>query len=77
MSSDSPKAKMLKLADHISNVISLGLVREEAFVRKYLVETKQYLLPYAEPINADMFRELSDLVQEREQKLTPGSCPPG
>jgi GTP pyrophosphokinase len=69
MKSASPKAKILKLADRISNLISLGFVHEEAFVRRYLAETREHILPHAEQINADMFRELSDLVTDREQRL--------
>ncbi len=69
METGSQKAKILKLADRISNIIALGFVHEEEFVRKYLAETRNYILPYAGRINADMFRELSDLVQDREQML--------
>jgi (p)ppGpp synthase/HD superfamily hydrolase len=69
MTSGSQKAKILKLADRISNMFALGFVHDEAFVKKYLDETKQYLLPYAKQINADMFRELSDLISDRENKL--------
>ncbi len=69
MKSASPKAKILKLADRISNLVSLGFVHEEAFVRRYLAETREHILPHAEQINADMFRELSDLVKDREQRL--------
>ncbi len=72
MQSGSPKAKILKLADRISNMISLGFVHEEAFIQKYLQETKLYILPHAEKINADMYRELSDLVADREKKLKTG-----
>ncbi len=69
MESGSPRAKVLKLADRISNLISLGFVHEEAFVRKFLRETKTYILPHALEINADMHREMSDLVADREEKL--------
>jgi (p)ppGpp synthase/HD superfamily hydrolase len=69
ITSGSPRARILKLADRISNLVSLGFVHEEAFIRKYLEETKQYLLPFAEEVNADMFRELTDLVHDRENKL--------
>ncbi len=34
MQSGSPKAKILKLADRISNMIALGFVHEEAFIRR-------------------------------------------
>jgi GTP pyrophosphokinase len=69
LQSGSPRAKILKLADRISNMVALGFVHEENFVRRYLAETKQYFLPYARQINADMHRELSDLVADREEKL--------
>jgi len=69
MQSGSPKAKILKLADRISNMFALGFVHEDVFIQKYLEETRLYILPYAERISADMFRELSDLVSDREDKL--------
>ncbi len=65
----SPRAKILKLADRISNMTSLGFVHEERFIRKYLAETREMVLPYAQAINRNMFLELSDLVADREEKL--------
>src|SRR5215813_873708 len=67
MRDGSPQAKLLKLADRISNIIALGFVHDASFVRKSLRETQDYILPYAEKINVDMFRELSDLVLMREE----------
>jgi (p)ppGpp synthase/HD superfamily hydrolase len=69
MESGSSRARVLKVADRISNIISLGFVHDAAFVRKYLQETRVCLLPHAEQINPDMFRELSDLIENREQML--------
>ena len=69
MTSGSARARVLKLADRISNITSLGFVHDVAFVKKYLRETKTYILPHAETVNPDMFRELSDLVENREQML--------
>ncbi len=69
MEKGSPRAKILKLADRISNLISLGFVHEEAFVRRFIEETKAYILPYAKGINADMHREMSDLLADREEKM--------
>jgi (p)ppGpp synthase/HD superfamily hydrolase len=63
----SNNARILKLADRISNITALGFVHDVAFVKRYLRETSEHILPYAETINADMFRELSDLVKNREQ----------
>jgi GTP pyrophosphokinase len=70
MTTGTRRARILKLADRISNITALGFVHEQDFVHRYLAETKAYILPYAQSINADMFRELSDLVADREQKLS-------
>jgi len=69
METGSPRAKMLKLADRISNLISLGFVHDDQFVRDVLAETRQFILPYAERINPNMYREMYDLVADRENKL--------
>jgi len=69
MQRGSPRARLLKLADRISNLTALGFVHDAAFVRKYLEETRRYVLPHAEQVNPDMFRELSDLVENREKML--------
>ena len=62
----SANAKVLKLADRISNLTALGFVHDQAFVRRYIDETKAHILPHAQAVNANMFRELSDLVSNRE-----------
>jgi GTP pyrophosphokinase len=67
MQSGSAKAKLLKLADRISNLVDLGFVNDPVFIRKYLNETSSLILPYAKAINEDMFIELSDLVASREK----------
>jgi hypothetical protein len=36
-------------------------------VKRYLRETRACILPHAEQVNRDMFRELSDLVENRAQ----------
>jgi (p)ppGpp synthase/HD superfamily hydrolase len=69
MQEGSRRAKVLKLADRISNLVALGFVTEIAFVRRYLDETRACILPYAEAVNPNMFRELSDLVSSREHWL--------
>ncbi len=69
METGSDRARVLKLADRISNLYALGFVHEEAFVRKFLNETRDYVLPYAEAINRNMFLEIADLLTDREQKL--------
>jgi GTP pyrophosphokinase len=69
MQSGSWRARVLKLADRISNLTALGFVHDVDFVNRYLSETRTYVLPYAEQINRDMFRELSDLVENRQQQV--------
>ena len=69
MQTGSERARILKLADRISNLTALGFVHDPAFVRRYLQETETYILPYAEQVNADMCRELSDLVESRKRLL--------
>jgi GTP pyrophosphokinase len=70
MQSGSRRAQLLKLADRISNLTALGFVHDTAFVRRYLDETRDCILPFARTINPDMFRELSDLVESR-RRLVP------
>jgi len=65
----SHNAKILKVADRISNMISLGFVNNFEFVERYINETEKYLLPIAQEINHDMHRELSDLVSSRRKYL--------
>jgi GTP pyrophosphokinase len=77
MTAGSARAKLLKLADRISNLTSLGFVHDAAFVRRYIDETRRYVLPYAEAVSPDMFRELSDLVDNRAQSLALATEAPG
>ena len=69
MQTGSTRARVLKLADRISNLTALGFVHDVAFVKKYLGETRACILPHAAQVNPDMFRELSDLVESREHLL--------
>ncbi len=62
----SPRAKVLKLADRISNLTALGFVHDPRFVRRFLAETKQFVMPYATDVNPDMYLELSHLIENRE-----------
>ena len=44
---------------------ALGFVHDVEFVKRYFDETQEYVLPYAKEVNADMFRERSDLNANR------------
>lgn len=69
MTAGSPRARILKLADRISNLFALGFVHDVAFVERYLRETRDYILPHAREVSADMHRELSDLIENRQRML--------
>ena len=70
MKTGSFRAKQLKLADRISNLVGLGFVNDRAFVERYTAQTRAYILPYSEAVNADMHRELKDLVDNRTAHLS-------
>jgi (p)ppGpp synthase/HD superfamily hydrolase len=63
----SINAKILKVADRISNMISLGFVNRPDFVERYTQETVDYIFPIAEEVDAVMFDELKWLVDSRRE----------
>jgi (p)ppGpp synthase/HD superfamily hydrolase len=64
------KAKILKCADRISNLTDLHLdTFDRAFVKKYIRETREYVIPMAEEVNKNMLIELTDLVKRRESSM--------
>jgi GTP pyrophosphokinase len=65
----SHKAKVLKCADRISNMISLGFVTDPAFIERYCEETELYIFPIALEVNFEMYQELIKLVISRRQYL--------
>jgi len=69
MTEGTARARKLKLADRISNLITLGFVTDRAFVERYTNETRDCILPYSESVDANMHRELSDLVKNRSDQL--------
>jgi GTP pyrophosphokinase len=58
MQKGSDRAKVLKLADRLSNINSLTTAHDQHFVRKYVEETNLHIMPYAEGINKDIAEEL-------------------
>ena len=61
----SYEARVLKCADRISNIISMGYVTDIVFVKRYIEETEHYVFPIAEMVNARMLDELQKLVETR------------
>jgi (p)ppGpp synthase/HD superfamily hydrolase len=70
MKTGTHRAKQLKLADRISNLVGLGFVTDRAFVERYTSQTRNYILPYSKAVNPDMHRELADLVENRTAQLS-------
>jgi (p)ppGpp synthase/HD superfamily hydrolase len=65
----SAKARVLKSADRISNMISLGYVTDVEFVRRYTDETETQVFPIAALADERMLDELRELVETRRQYL--------
>lgn len=63
----STKAKILKVADRIANLIEItsDLYSKEK-IDSYLEQTKKYIIPIARQVNQNMFIELNDLVKKRK-----------
>ncbi|MDP2791966.1 MAG: hypothetical protein Q8O15_09460 [Rectinemataceae bacterium] len=66
----SDKARILKSADRISNMISLGYVTDIEFVRRYTDETEREIYPIAERVDKRMLTELTELVATRREYLS-------
>jgi (p)ppGpp synthase/HD superfamily hydrolase len=65
----SRNAKVLKVADRISNMISLGFVINTEFISRYTEETVKYILPIAENVDLAMYAELKSLVESRRKYI--------
>ena len=65
----SQRAKILKSADRISNMISLGFVTDPKFIERYCDETEFYVLPIAIEVDYNMYQELINLIITRRKYL--------
>jgi (p)ppGpp synthase/HD superfamily hydrolase len=68
--SGSRNAKVLKVADRISNMISLGFVVNTEFISRYTEETVQFVLPIALDVDMAMHGELQSLVESRRNYVS-------
>jgi (p)ppGpp synthase/HD superfamily hydrolase len=66
----SQYAKILKAADRISNMISLGFVIDPRFIDRYTEETARYIFPIAEEVDKAMLAELQSLVESRRKYVS-------
>jgi len=70
LSHGSEKAKILKVADRISNITDLHLdIMIHGKMANYLEQTMEYIYPMAEEVNHYMAIELRDLVERRKMYL--------
>ena len=69
LESGSQRAKVLKCADRISNMISLGFVTDCKFIERYCDETELFIFPIALEVDYNMYQELISLVMTRRQFL--------
>ncbi|HOX12663.1 MAG TPA: hypothetical protein P5117_04300 [Spirochaetia bacterium] len=65
----SKRAKVLKCADRISNIISLGYVTDMRFIKRYTDETEALIFPIAQSADKRMLEELEELVASRRENL--------
>lgn len=67
MKEGSPEAKILKCADRISNMISMGYVTDPKFIDRYCEETEIYILPMAMTVDYRLFEENLNLCISRRK----------
>ena len=65
----SMRAKILKCADRISNMISMGFVTDPAFIERYCNETEYFIFPLSLEVDFRMYQELIELVMTRRRYL--------
>ena len=66
----SRNAKILKCADRISNLTDLHSdIFNKSYVRKYINESRKWILPMAKEVDQNMLFELRDIIRRREENL--------
>jgi phage anti-repressor protein len=66
----SRNAKLLKVADRISNLTDLHRDHySKVRMRNYLEQTEKYILPMALEVNLNMAVELKDLIARRRKQM--------
>jgi (p)ppGpp synthase/HD superfamily hydrolase len=74
---ESHLAKVLKVADRISNLTDLNNdIFSLDYISKRLDETARYVLPIAQQVSAHMELEVADLIQRRRELLNIGDDVP-
>lgn len=65
----SYNAKLLKVADRISNLIQLGFVTQYDFIERTCDDTEYFILPMALLIDFNMYQEIISLIETRKKVL--------
>jgi (p)ppGpp synthase/HD superfamily hydrolase len=60
----SQHAKIIKLADRLSNINALLATRDLTFIKRYLNETKKHIMPYAGQIDKNIAAELDKSISK-------------
>lgn len=72
----SRNAKLIKIADRISNLTDLHRDHyTKARMSSYLDQTEKYILPMALEVNKNMAVELNDLINKRRKQMNYLKCP--
>ncbi len=58
MSSGTPKARLVKIADRLSNINTLFATNDRLFIKRYVDETREYVMPFAPGIDKRIADEL-------------------
>jgi GTP pyrophosphokinase len=67
MKEGSARAKILKLADRISNLSSMQTTNDTFFISSYCYETETYIIPYAHDINSEMKKEMEQIIKKQKE----------
>ena len=65
----SYRAKVLKCADRISNLIELGFVTDAKFIERTCEDSECYILPLALQVDFNMYLEILSLIESRKKYL--------
>ncbi|MBE0640223.1 MAG: hypothetical protein IH598_17045 [Bacteroidales bacterium] len=67
----SEQVKILKLADRISNLSGLPHYGDIAFIRGYIIETEQYIVPFASKVDTAMAEEINRRLKSLKNSFQP------
>jgi len=66
MQTGTRHARLLKLADRLSNINSLFATNDKEFIKRYCRETRDHIMPYAEKIDKKIASELEKSLDKLE-----------